>query len=300
LTPDLRFLYRDEEGDSVTIASDIEWREALQVMADQKIKKILIQSAQTQKKCQKQKKRNQNQPCRKNSSPQMQNPFSSVIENVQNFVPMVYHQIMSVVPESSTYAVTALNDLLKQIQDGLPVKNLAEITDYFHRIALARCEEKKYDEAKIILEVLCQVDPKNVYFSYNLACVESLLNRNPQRALELLHRSIANGYSNFKHMDKDPDFENLRSIPDFIALMNSVRAPEDNQESIPPPVIFSFEPEKQPQPEIKPQPPVVPEEIPFREELEMMKQMGFLDDDMNLAVLVSNDGDLNAAIASLL
>jgi len=82
--------------------------------------------------------------------------------------------------------------------------------------------------------------------------------------------------------------------------MNSVRAPEESQEPIPP--VSSPQPEKPqpPQPQSPPQPQPVQEEIPFREEREMMKQMGFLDDDMNLAVLVSHDGDLNAAIASLL
>jgi len=346
---DLVFEYRDEEGDLIRINSEMEWRECLQVLLGEKVKKIIAKTPVTappsapcqKKKCGSFKKCHRERKDKPKCCPQQnENPFNSLLKDLPNMLPFLLSQFSNFCPSSPAAATTTssssssssssnacpfsmlselmnnlqLSDLLTQIQKGVSVQHLMKITQYFHDIALSLFEEKRFEEAKFILEILCQVDPKNIYFTYNLACAVSLLNRDLSRAVQLLRQAISNGYTNFTHIDKDSDLNNLRSHPEFMALMTSLRPPKEKEAPPPccqfdkapaqpvekeqpvqdPPQQEQEQEQQQQQPEQQKQPEI------FADERELLKQMGFLDDDMNLALLTAENGDVNGVITALL
>lgn len=57
---------------------------------------------------------------------------------------------------------------------------------------------------------LAVILPKDPTVFYNLACDYSLL-KDPGQCIEALHRAIKLGYRDFRHMEKDPDLDSVRS-----------------------------------------------------------------------------------------
>jgi len=56
---------------------------------------------------------------------------------------------------------------------------------------------------------------------YNLACSHSLLGQIDE-ALAALRRAIELGYRDFNHLQRDPDLENLRRDPKYLALLEEI------------------------------------------------------------------------------
>lgn len=69
---------------------------------------------------------------------------------------------------------------------------------------------------------LIELDPNNPIVHYNLACSYSLLKR-PEESLDQLEIAIQLGYDDAKHLDNDPDFANVNSIPRFRSLLALIR-----------------------------------------------------------------------------
>lgn len=65
---------------------------------------------------------------------------------------------------------------------------------------------------------LSRLRPKDPTVHYNLACDYSLLNR-ARLAIDTLEKAIKLGYRGFKHMETDPDLENIRKDERFIDLV---------------------------------------------------------------------------------
>ena len=61
---------------------------------------------------------------------------------------------------------------------------------------------------------------------YNLSCTYSLLKEVP-RALEYLNKAVEAGYSNYTHLLKDQDMDNIRPEKQFQSLMTTLRAVGD-------------------------------------------------------------------------
>jgi len=237
--------------------------------------------------------------------------------------------ISNILKNAKQSDISSMVNSFKQLKEMLNIDiDISSILEHMHRLALGLFDEKKFEEARSILTFLSEMEPKNMYYVYNLACAESLLN-NKERAIALLRSAVSDcGYSNFDHLERDPDFDNIRSSPEFRGLIASLKPVKSEKTcSFSEPIIYSpapvpvkapAEPVKAPaEPDKAPAPPVpapVPAPAPapapapirlekpkrFQAELKQLKEMGFLDEDRVYAALLTEDGDLSRTIAVLL
>jgi tetratricopeptide (TPR) repeat protein len=78
--------------------------------------------------------------------------------------------------------------------------------------------EGRYRHAQALLKKVLELDPDNPYGWYNLACAHSRLNEVPQ-ALICLHTSLDNGFTDFAHLQRDPDLAAVRAHAGFAAVV---------------------------------------------------------------------------------
>ncbi len=82
---------------------------------------------------------------------------------------------------------------------------------------------KKYEQAeKDYLQVL-DLEPKNEFALYNLACCYSLWGKTEQ-ALAYVKKAIEAGFEDASHMDQDTDLDPIRDDPRFKAMLDALRA----------------------------------------------------------------------------
>lgn len=119
----------------------------------------------------------------------------------------------------------------KQFSDAVDELQIVEnsrpdLAECHALIGLCFLEQKLYVHAMSELKAAVDLDPTDYTSMYNIACVYSLQNR-PEPALKWLERSIDKGFSNFDHMRKDSDLDNIRNNPRYIELVkrNSSKAP---------------------------------------------------------------------------
>ena len=79
----------------------------------------------------------------------------------------------------------------------------------------------RYREGLAIDLKLAKLRSNDPVVHYNLACSYSLLGQ-VDEALETLRRAIALGYRDFNHMQRDPDLENVRRDPRYLALLEEI------------------------------------------------------------------------------
>jgi len=225
---------------------------------------------------------------------------NQIMQQVNLVAPLIFHGGLPFIQSCGKDFLTELNIDLSQVP--------SQVSCRLNQLAYFLLEHKRNFEARCVLEVLLERDPNNILGLYNLACAQCLLG-DTVTALATLKRAVVAGYSNFKHMSTDPDLEALRTNPDFIQL---IKQQPDSFSKQPEPEQKPEQEVKQPEPEQKPEQVVkqpVPEpvlqpipvaEIPFANELKILNEMGFLDDNINLALLSVENGNLNAVIRALL
>ena len=69
---------------------------------------------------------------------------------------------------------------------------------------------------------LVKLQPANATAHYNLAC-SLALSRRKSDALRSLQHAIALGYRDYDWMMQDPDLEDLKTHPDFVALLEQLK-----------------------------------------------------------------------------
>jgi hypothetical protein len=69
---------------------------------------------------------------------------------------------------------------------------------------------------------LVKLQPANATAHYNLACSLALSHRNTD-ALRSLRQAIALGYRDYDWMMQDPDLEELKQHPNFVALLEQLK-----------------------------------------------------------------------------
>ncbi|MFP4434944.1 MAG: TPR end-of-group domain-containing protein [Phycisphaerae bacterium] len=79
-------------------------------------------------------------------------------------------------------------------------------------------KEAQYAKAKALLGEILQIDPNNTIAHYNLACAYSRMEK-PSKALDALGRSIQLGYSDFRHMQRDPDLAAIRGTEQYQEIL---------------------------------------------------------------------------------
>lgn len=75
-------------------------------------------------------------------------------------------------------------------------------------------KQKKYEECMPLLEEQLRLNADDFGASYNIACVHARMNRG-EEALKALEKSIELGYSDFRHMEHDPDLDSIRTVPAY-------------------------------------------------------------------------------------
>ncbi len=79
-------------------------------------------------------------------------------------------------------------------------------------------KEGQYTQARGLLDKILQIDPNNTIAHYNLACAYSRMEK-PAKALDALDRSIELGYSDFRHMQRDPDLAAIRGTKQYHEIL---------------------------------------------------------------------------------
>jgi len=79
-----------------------------------------------------------------------------------------------------------------------------------------------FQEGLAVDERLADLRPDDPVIYYNLACSLSLVGR-PKEALEGLKKAILFGYDDFSYIQKDPDLENLRKLPEFKSFFSNLK-----------------------------------------------------------------------------
>ncbi|GAI31139.1 unnamed protein product, partial [marine sediment metagenome] len=102
-----------------------------------------------------------------------------------------------------------------------PQKLSPQERQQLHREAMAKLQNKEYDEAEKIYLKLVRLIPKDYIALYNLACVYSLTNRKA-KAMEYLKKSVKAGYTNAGHMQTDTDLDNIREMEEFKKLIQEM------------------------------------------------------------------------------
>jgi tetratricopeptide (TPR) repeat protein len=69
---------------------------------------------------------------------------------------------------------------------------------------------------------LVRLLPSNATAHYNLACSLALVKRKAD-ALRSLREAVKLGYNDFDWMQQDPDLDDLKDHPDFLALLNQLK-----------------------------------------------------------------------------
>jgi hypothetical protein len=200
-------------------------------------------------------------------------------------------------------------------------------------------EEKRYEEGRSMFAGFLTLTPpghKAPLARYNLACAEALLGRS-DLAVDELARAVDDGYRNLGHMVCDSDLDSLREHPGYMLIVkqltemhtghhNNVNNVNNSNNNNNTEVNVEEPPKQQPQPqeeEIKKEEEVKKEEIKeepkkeeeikeepkkeeesadeakFKTELQLLNDMGFVDRQRNLALLLAESGDLANVIHHL-
>jgi len=214
--------------------------------------------------------------------------------------------------------------------------DIGQLGDAIHNRAMALLNEKQYKDASFTFRAQGILQPQNPISFYNVACAEALQG-NLDEAILNLNVSIDKGYTNLDHLLSDEDFAGIRHTDQFVIACSRLKdliyeqkpAPEPSQtasepapESVkqvpaPEPVKQELvqpepEPVKIPQEEVKvPQvPPQVPEPevklpesiilTPYIAELEVLHDIGYLNDSIIVPILEKNRGNVQQTVLELL
>ncbi len=69
---------------------------------------------------------------------------------------------------------------------------------------------------------LVRLQPENATAHYNLAC-SLALSRRRGAALDSLRKAVSLGYRDLDWMEQDPDLENLKTDPEFQAILRALK-----------------------------------------------------------------------------
>ncbi|KKM69308.1 hypothetical protein LCGC14_1452120 [marine sediment metagenome] len=87
-----------------------------------------------------------------------------------------------------------------------------------HRKTIELAKAGKYEQCIPLLEELLRIDPTDSMAWYNMACVHSRMGK-PEKALAALDKALEHGYSDFRYMQRDPDFDPIRALPGYAAVL---------------------------------------------------------------------------------
>lgn len=116
---------------------------------------------------------------------------------------VLYYKVALSINPSNDDALIGLRDMYKALGDTL----------YY---------QKDYSKAISNYKAAIKINPSASNTIYNMACCYSLLNNKPD-ALKYLEQAIQKGFTDFKHIETDKDFEWLWADTEFVQLLNKYK-----------------------------------------------------------------------------
>ena len=86
------------------------------------------------------------------------------------------------------------------------------------REAVELIQKKRLRRAQVVLAQAIRMNPGHSTNLYNMACVQALLG-DAKRAIEYLEYACLAGYTDFIHLERDPDLDSLRNLPGYKAFL---------------------------------------------------------------------------------
>jgi len=102
------------------------------------------------------------------------------------------------------------------------VSQKPDFIDALAALADAYTKRGRYAQGLHVDQTLAHLRPDDPNVFYNLACSYSLI-ENTEKSFIALERAIALGYSDFRHMLKDPDLQRIRKDVRFSRLARKIK-----------------------------------------------------------------------------
>lgn len=83
---------------------------------------------------------------------------------------------------------------------------------------IAHFDQGEYDKARDLIRRQIRDEPENAIAWYNLACAQTRLKAYDE-AIEALVKAVDLGYAGFRHLERDPDLEALRTHPSYAGVL---------------------------------------------------------------------------------
>jgi len=331
--PELRVMYKDDEGDLITISTQKEWEMMLESVQGN-VKKVYISEGKNEGMYFK-----DGPPAvavaaytegEKGEKAQVEE--EELVKKLEIEVPKCLERLLpggKLTPYNLPSWLQGCVEV-KRIPGTRPPTvdldvDICTLFESLHKQALSMIgpdvEPQLLRRAKDFLQSMIDLAPQHPLAHYNLACAEALLGE-LNEAVASLKRAIEAGYSNVQHLLQDTDLTALRNLPDFQALVDLLRQkaeqPKEEEvameevvtEPVPEVKIVKEEEKKvEPVPEVKkeeekPQPEVSEERKAelkrWAAQLDMLASMGFSNTDVNIALLKESKGDVVKVVNALL
>jgi len=141
----------------------------------------------------------------------------------------VLRKILRNDPEKSVQIAAARGLVLQPegmevlIQEGVPAVGLAayDVSVLMH-LGNSYLERSEYDKALEQYNRILSLEPKNPTAFYNIACTHSR-QKKTKEALDALRKACEYGFNDFEWMQKDPDLDNIRSLPEFQNIVDEYK-----------------------------------------------------------------------------
>jgi len=234
--PEIRISYQDEEGDQITMSSEIEWSSAYDFLLTQNLPKISLKVPE--------------QPFSEgpppqplyfyiNNADQQQQPCQSIpvnstenLSHISNNLPACLEKLL---PEGKLLPYN-LPDWFRPAVNVRRSHNASEVdldididrlSSVLHSRAISELNNNNTDSARNLLQALYCISPKSPITLYNMACCEALANQKAA-AIQYLRLAISNGYTKLEHMLSDSDLASIRGTPEFERLTQDLRFSQIN------------------------------------------------------------------------
>jgi len=151
-------------------------------------------------------------------------PQQPVAENKQAGSSEPSFEVRSHIKQGLSYVSTAKNAHNKALFDenidnalkefSLAIEKAPDYADAYSNRGVAYMQQRKYNKALEDLKKAKELKSESPSIRYNLACLYSLKG-DVDFGLDELDAALANGFSDYESLRRDPDLKNLRKSPEF-------------------------------------------------------------------------------------
>jgi tetratricopeptide (TPR) repeat protein len=114
------------------------------------------------------------------------------------------------------YALGKYELAIKDYDEAIRLK--PDYVEEYNNRGVAYAYLKKYNKAQEDFDNAIRLNPDDTSAYYNYACMFAL-QKNPIQACNWLVKAIEKGYKDWKHINEDKDFDNIRNSSCFINIL---------------------------------------------------------------------------------